>query len=193
MKVPRNTAATALALSALALSGSAPFQAVQAQDATDDVRVAAVEVPAETMAVSDTAHENDIVEVAAAAGQFETLLTAAEAAGLAETLSSGGPFTVFAPTDEAFAALPEGTVESLLDAPDELRAVLTYHVVSGEVTSEQVVKLGRAETVNGAELRIEVRDGEVRVNDARVVTADVQASNGVIHVIDTVLLPPRDE
>lgn len=133
--------------------------------------------------------QNDIVDVAAEAGSFTTLLAAAEAAGLVETLRGDGPFTVFAPTDEAFAALPEGTVEGLLEDPEALREILLFHVVSGEVTSSQVVDLSEAETVQGGMLSISVMSGNVMINDAQVVTADVQASNGVIHVIDAVLLP----
>lgn len=132
---------------------------------------------------------NDIVDVAAEAGSFSTLLAAAEAAGLVETLRGEGPFTVFAPTDAAFAALPEGTVEGLLEDPEALREILLFHVVAGEVTSSQVVNLSEAETVQGGMLSISVMDGTVMINDARVVTADVEASNGVIHVIDSVLLP----
>jgi len=144
-------------------------------------------------ALSPTAQEaGDIVEVASSAGSFQTLLQAAQAAGLVETLKGEGPFTVFAPTDEAFAKLPEGTVESLLQDREKLRAILTYHVVAGEVTSGQVVELDEAETVNGKKVNIATRDGQVRINDARVVQADVQASNGVIHVIDSVLLPPEE-
>jgi uncharacterized surface protein with fasciclin (FAS1) repeats len=131
----------------------------------------------------------DLVDVAAEAGAFTTLLAAAEAAGLVDTLRSEGPFTVFAPTDEAFAKLPEGTVESLLADTEALRAVLLYHVVAGRVTAEEVVGLDQAESVEGSSLRISVQAGAVHVDDARVVTADVQASNGVIHVIDAVLIP----
>ena len=137
--------------------------------------------------------DEDIVEVAAQAGTFETLLAAAKAAGLVETLKGDGPLTVFAPTDEAFEALPEGTVPALLEDEEKLRAVLTYHVVAGKVTAEKVVKLDRAETVNGQSLRIRVDDGTVRVDDAKVVKADVMASNGVIHVIDKVLIPGSKE
>ena len=133
----------------------------------------------------------DIVEVATAAGQFNTLAAALEAANLIDTLKSDGPFTVFAPTDEAFAALPEGTVESLLrpENRDQLVSILTYHVVSGKVTSSEVVTLDAAETVNGRQISIDVTDGIVQINDATVVAADVAASNGIIHVIDTVILP----
>ncbi len=134
--------------------------------------------------------EKDIVETAVEAGSFNTLAAALEAAGLVDVLKGDGPFTVFAPTDEAFAALPEGTLEALLADRERLVAVLTYHVVPGRVTSEQVVTLSEAETVNGAKVKIMAHDGSVMINDATVVTADVNASNGVIHVIDKVILPP---
>ncbi len=131
----------------------------------------------------------DIVDTAIAAGSFKTLVTAVEAAGLVETLRSDGPFTVFAPTDDAFAKLPPGTLEGLLADKAKLTAVLTYHVVPGKVTAADVAELSAATTVQGATLAIDTSAG-VRVNDAAVVTADVMATNGVIHVIDTVLLPP---
>jgi len=133
----------------------------------------------------------DIVDVAVANGQFETLAAALGAADLVDTLKGDGPFTVFAPTDAAFAALPAGTVENLLkpENRDQLVAVLTYHVVSGRVTASDVVKLDSAKTVNGQAIAISVNDGSVRINDATVIAADVAASNGVIHVIDTVILP----
>ena len=135
--------------------------------------------------------QKDIVETAIAAGTFNTLATALQAAGLTDTLKSRGPFTVFAPTDEAFSKLPAGTVESLLkpENKEKLKAILLYHVVSGDVTAAQVVKLSAAKTVNGQDLKLTVNDGTVMVNDAKVVKADVLASNGVIQVIDTVLLP----
>ncbi len=134
--------------------------------------------------------DKTIVETAIAAGSFKTLVTAVKAAGLVETLSlSGdGPFTVFAPTDEAFAKLPAGTLESLLADKDKLTAVLTYHVVPGKVTSQDVMKLSSAKTVQGSELSIDTSSG-VMVDNAKVIKADVMASNGVIHVIDTVLIP----
>ncbi len=135
------------------------------------------------------AHANTIVDVAVAAGKFKTLVAAVQAAGLVETLSSAGPFTVFAPTDEAFAKLPAGTVEALLKDKAKLTAILTYHVVSGAVTADQVVKLKSAKTVNGKDVAIMVMNGKVMVGNAHVVTTDIKASNGVIHVIDTVLLP----
>jgi len=133
----------------------------------------------------------DIVDTAVAAGSFKTLAAALQAAGLVGTLKGKGPFTVFAPTDGAFSKLPAGTVESLLkpENKEKLKAILLYHVVSGDVTAAQVVKLSSAKTVNGQDLKLTVNDGTVLVNDAKVVKADVLVSNGVIHVIDTVLLP----
>jgi uncharacterized surface protein with fasciclin (FAS1) repeats len=136
------------------------------------------------------AQDMNIVETAVAAGNFETLVTAVEAAGLVETLSGEGPFTVFAPTDEAFAALPEGTVEGLLEDTDALTSILTYHVVPGAVMSGDLSDGMTAATVNGADVTISVDMGTVMVNDATVTAADIEASNGVIHVIDTVIMPP---
>ncbi|MEX0323293.1 MAG: fasciclin domain-containing protein [Puniceicoccaceae bacterium] len=136
-------------------------------------------------------HADDIVGVAVEAGSFNTLAAALTAAGLVDTLQGDGPFTVFAPTDEAFAKLPAGTVESLLK-PENKQAlidILTYHVVAGEVTSDQVVKLDSATTVEGSDVAIKVKDGSVFVDNAQVVKTDISASNGVIHVIDSVILP----
>ena len=135
--------------------------------------------------------KKDIVDTAVAAGQFSTLAAALDAAGLIDTLKGDGPFTVFAPTDEAFANLPEGTVENLLkpENRDQLIAVLTYHVVPGKVKAEQVVTLDSATTVNGADVTISVADSGVQVDDANVIKTDIAASNGVIHVIDAVILP----
>ncbi len=130
----------------------------------------------------------NIVEVAVAAGSFKTLVAAVTAAGLGETLSGPGPFTVFAPTDEAFAKLPAGTVEGLLKDIPALTKILTYHVVSGKVMAADAAKLTSATTVQGGEIKIDASHG-VKINDATVVTADIDASNGVIHVIDTVLMP----
>jgi uncharacterized surface protein with fasciclin (FAS1) repeats len=133
----------------------------------------------------------DIVDVAAAAGSFETLIAAVQAAGLEETLRGEGPFTVFAPTDEAFAALPEGTVESLLEEEnrDQLVAILTYHVIPGAVMSSDIAGQELSvETVNGQEVEIDATDG-VTIDGATVVEADIEASNGVIHVIDQVIMP----
>ena len=140
---------------------------------------------------SMAAEMGDIVETATEAGTFTTLLTAATAAGLVETLQGEGPYTVFAPTDEAFAALPEGTLEGLLADPEALKQILLYHVVSGKVTSDQVVGLTSADSVAGPAIAIAVKDGTVYLNDsAKVVTTDIETSNGVIHVIDSVILPP---
>ena len=138
-----------------------------------------------------TAQAADIVDTAVGAGTFNTLVAAVEAAGLVDTLKGEGPFTVFAPTDEAFAALPEGTVANLLQPQnrDQLVAILTYHVVPGAVTSDQVVGITSAETVQGDTIDISVVDGTVMIDDATVVAADVMADNGVIHVIDAVIMP----
>lgn len=135
--------------------------------------------------------DKDIVDTAVAAGSFQTLAAAVQAAGLIDTLKGEGPFTVFAPTDEAFSKLPEGTVETLLkpENRDKLIAILTYHVVPGKVLAADVVKLSSAETVQGGEVAINVQDGNVMVNDANVVATDIETSNGVIHVIDSVILP----
>ncbi|MBI1293187.1 fasciclin domain-containing protein, partial [bacterium] len=137
--------------------------------------------------------KKNIVETALVDGKFKTLLAAAKAAGLAETLSTGGPITLFAPTDEAFKKLPEGTVESLLANPDKLKQILLYHVVDGAVRSGDVVKLDSAKTLQGATVTVKSADGKVHINNATVTKADIECSNGVIHVIDTVLLPPEAE
>jgi uncharacterized surface protein with fasciclin (FAS1) repeats len=133
----------------------------------------------------------DIVDTAVAAGDFKTLATALQAAGLVETLKGTGPFTVFAPTDAAFAKLPAGTLESLLKPENKakLAGILTYHVVAGKVMAADVVKLTSAKTVNGQSVKIAVDGGKVKVDGANVVKTDIAASNGVIHVIDAVLLP----
>lgn len=132
--------------------------------------------------------EMDIVDTAVAAGSFNTLAKALQAGGLVDALKGDGPFTVFAPTDQAFAKLPAGTLEALLQDKEKLRAVLTYHVVSGKVMAKDVAGIQTAKTLQGSELRVDAKDG-VRINDASVIKADVPASNGVIHVIDTVLIP----
>ena len=140
---------------------------------------------------SETAAKN-IVETASAAGKFKTLLAAAQAAGLAGTLQGDGPFTVFAPTDEAFAKLPKGTVETLLkpENKDKLAAILKYHVVPGNVKLAKALEVGQGKTVLGPSLGINFTDGRVKIGTANLVTADIAASNGTIHVIDSVLLPP---
>jgi uncharacterized surface protein with fasciclin (FAS1) repeats len=145
---------------------------------------------AETCSASAAKHK-DIVDTAVGAGSFNTLAAALKAGGLVETLKGSGPFTVFAPTDEAFAKLPEGTVESLLkpENKDKLVSILTYHVVPGKVKAADVVKLSEAKTVQGSSVKIVVSDGKVTVDGANVVKTDIHASNGVIHVIDAVILP----
>lgn len=144
----------------------------------------AVSVPA-------SAQSKDIVDTAVAAGNFKTLVKALEAAGLVSTLKGAGPFTVFAPTDEAFAKLPAGMLETLLkpENKQQLQRILTYHVVPGKVMAADVVKMPSAKAVSGDTLSVRVQDGDVRVEGARVTMADVAASNGVIHVIDSVMLP----
>lgn len=130
----------------------------------------------------------NIVDTAVKAGSFNTLVAAIKAANLVDTLNGAGPFTVFAPTDEAFAKLPAGTVDALLKDIPKLKGILTYHVVSGKVMAADVVKLKSATTVQGSDVKIDASNG-VKVNDATVATPDVEADNGVIHVIDTVLIP----
>ena len=144
-------------------------------------------------ALTARAAEKDIVDTAVAAGQFKTLASAIQAAGLVDTLKGDGPFTVFAPTDEAFAKLPAGTVEDLLkpENKDQLVDILTYHVVPGKVEAADVVKMDEAKTVNGKMVDIKIKDGTAMVNDAKVTKTDIAASNGVIHVIDTVIVPPK--
>lgn len=153
--------------------------------------IAAVLLIATASFAGDKGSSKDIVDTAVAAGQFNTLAKALQAAGLVDTLKGKGPFTVFAPTDEAFAKLPAGTLEDLLkpENKEKLTAILTYHVVSEKVMAKDVMKLNSAKTVNGKDVKITTESGKVMINDAKVVSADVKASNGVIHVIDTVLLP----
>jgi len=138
-----------------------------------------------------TTPSQDIVDTAVSAGSFQTLTTALKAAGLVETLKGKGPFTVFAPTDEAFAKLPEGTVKSLLmpENKQKLTAILTYHVVAGNVKAAEVIKLASAKTLNGQSVTIKTVGGKVMINGATVVKPDIAATNGTIHVIDTVLMP----
>ncbi len=132
----------------------------------------------------------DIVDIAVADGRFTKLVTAVQAAGLVETLKGAGPFTVFAPTDEAFAKLPEGTFEALAADVPQLKDILLYHVVPGKVMAADVVKLASADTALGKPIAIKVEGGKVMINEATVLITDIEASNGVIHVIDTVILPP---
>ena len=139
------------------------------------------------------AAEKNLVDTATGAGQFKTLATALDAAGLVSTLKGEGPFTVFAPTDAAFAKLPADTLKNLLkpENKQQLVAILTYHVVPGKIEAAKVVKLDEAKSVNGKMIDIKVRDGIAMVNDARVTKTDIVASNGIIHVIDTVIMPPK--
>lgn len=176
-------------------TGSTPAPTTSAPMAT---ATTSAPTPSATASPTAAAAEKDIVDTAVDAGQFTTLAAALQAAGLVETLKGPGPFTVFAPTDDAFAKLPEGTVDQLLQEPQgRLAEILKYHVVSGEVPASEVVKLDgqKVETVQGAELTVEVEGDSVVLVDAdgnriNVVTTDVQASNGVIHVLDGVLMPP---
>ena len=144
-----------------------------------------------TMVSAPAIQQHDIVDTAVQAGKFNTLVAAVKAAGLVDTLKSDGPLTVFAPTDEAFSKLPQGTVESLLKPENlkQLQDILTYHVVSGKVMAADVVKLNSASTVQGDNVAIKVEDGTVKINDASVIATDVACSNGVIHIVDSVLLP----
>jgi uncharacterized surface protein with fasciclin (FAS1) repeats len=165
------------------------------------VAVAAAIVTALAVASGDDGDSNsepqtqqgqNIVETAAAAGNFDTLVSLVQKAGLEETLATGGPFTVFAPTDAAFAKVPEETLTALGEDPAQLKAVLLYHVAEGELPAEEVVSRDSIETLNGASVEVNASGDSVRVNDATVAQADVEASNGVIHVIDEVLLPPAN-
>lgn len=153
--------------------------------------VAGIAVVVNSPVARADSHSKDIVDTAVAAGSFNTLAAALGAAGLVDTLKGAGPFTVFAPTDDAFAKLPEGTVETLLkpENKEKLTAILTYHVVSGKVMASDVVNLNTAKTVNGKEAKISVADGKVMIDNAHVIKTDIAASNGVIHVIDSVILP----
>jgi uncharacterized surface protein with fasciclin (FAS1) repeats len=153
--------------------------------------VAGIAVVVNSPVARADSHSKDIVDTAVAAGSFNTLAAALGAAGLVDTLKGAGPFTVFAPTDDAFAKLPEGTVETLLkpENREKLTAILTYHVVAGKVMASEVVSLKSAKTVNGKEAKISVAGGKVMIDNANVVKTDIAASNGVIHVIDSVILP----
>jgi uncharacterized surface protein with fasciclin (FAS1) repeats len=166
---------------------------VNAQNASNDGVGATSVTPAAEIEASvapvEATNTKTIVDIAAADSNFSTLVTAVKAAGLAETLSGEGPYTVFAPTNEAFAKLPEGTVESLLQDKERLAQILTYHVVPGKVMSADVLNLTTATTVQGDNISITVEGMNVMVNDANVIKTDIEASNGVIHVIDTVLMP----
>jgi uncharacterized surface protein with fasciclin (FAS1) repeats len=156
------------------------------------VATAAIALGSAGMAATASAEARDIVDTAVAAGSFKTLATALEAADLIPALKGQGPFTVFAPNDEAFAKIPKADLEALLKDKQALTRVLTYHVVPGEVMAADVVKLKEAATVEGTSVAIEVSDGNVKVDDANVIATDIVASNGVIHVIDTVIMPTKN-
>lgn len=181
-------AAAALVLTQACMSGQTGAQDTGAQE-TGSTQTASQPTDASPPATTGT-----IAEIAAKSGDFNTLVAALNAAGLVETLNGPGPFTVFAPGDSAFARLPAGTVEGLLADTAQLASVLTYHVVPGKVTASDIIESNGAQpaTVNGKQVDVVVRDGMVYVNGARVVTADIVASNGVIHVVDAVLLPPAE-
>jgi len=175
-------AALILPMASMALADECPLAAAKNAHAKTHVQTVALK-----------ADSKDIVDTAVAAGSFKTLVAAVQAAGLVETLKGEGPFTVFAPTDEAFAKLPEGTVETLLkpENKEKLVAVLTYHVVPGKVMAADVVKLTEAPTVQGSKANVKVVDGTVMIDGAKVVKTDIETSNGVIHVIDAVIRPPE--
>jgi uncharacterized surface protein with fasciclin (FAS1) repeats len=159
----------------------------------DDKKADDTKQTAQTTKTEEAAPTQNIVEIASGNPDFSTLVEFVKTAGLVDTLSSAGPFTVFAPTNEAFARLPADTVAALKADPAKLKEILTYHVVSGSVLAADVVKLDKATTVQGKDVKIMVMDGKVMLNDSSTVTkTDIKASNGVIHVIDTVLLPPTN-
>ena len=182
-------AALVLPMAASAVADECPVAAAQKAKAMAQAKAQA---QAHVQTVAFNADRKDIVDTAVGAGSFKTLVAAVQAAGLVETLKGAGPFTVFAPTDEAFAKLPAGTVESLLkpENKEKLVAVLTYHVVPGKVMAADVVKLTEAPTVQGSKAKVKVVDGTVMIDNAKVVKTDIETSNGVIHVIDAVILPP---
>ena len=182
-------AALVLPMVASAVADECPLAAAQKAQAQAHAKA---HTKARVQTVAFNADRKDIVDTAVGAGSFKTLVAAVQAAGLVETLKGQGPFTVFAPTDEAFAKLPAGTVESLLkpENKEKLVAVLTYHVVPGKVMAADVVKLTEAPTVQGSKAKVKVADGTVMIDNAKVVKTDIETSNGVIHVIDAVILPP---
>ena len=182
-------AALVLPMAASAVADECPVAAAQKAKAMAQAKAQA---QTHVQTVAFNADRKDIVDTAVGAGSFKTLVAAVQAAGLVETLKGQGPFTVFAPTDEAFAKLPAGTVESLLkpENKEKLVAVLTYHVVPGKVMAADVVKLTEAPTVQGSKAKVKVVDGAVMIDNAKVVKTDIETSNGVIHVIDAVILPP---
>ena len=171
------------------LSGQDGMQQETTQPSQEDRTSAAQMTEENDMTENEQDQGQTIVEIASGNEQFSTLVTAVQEAGLVDTLSGEGPFTVFAPTNAAFEKLPDGTLENLLQDPDQLTAVLTYHVVPGKVMAADVVELDSAETVQGSEIEISTDNGTVMVDEAEVIQTDIEASNGVIHVIDSVIIP----
>lgn len=190
MKTTRPTTLLVALVAGFALVGAACSSNSTTSTSASTAATSSTAAPATTAMDKDkdAMAEKDIVDTAVAAGDFTTLAKLLTEAGLVETLKGEGPFTVFAPTDEAFAKVPAETLDALAKDPAKLKEVLTYHVVAGEVMAADV-KPGEVETVAGKPLTVTVKDGKVMVNDATVVTTDIVASNGVIHVIDTVLIP----
>jgi uncharacterized surface protein with fasciclin (FAS1) repeats len=178
---------SALTLSLLASSACA---AEQNRSATDATQSEGSPIAADVQGNKPGKEKADIVDTAISAGSFTTLVAALQATGLDEALRGEGPFTVFAPSDEAFAKLGAETIEQLLADPEALSAILLYHVVSGSVDSSTVVTIPSAETLNGADISVRPTEDGLFINDSKVIAADVMASNGIIHVIDTVLIPP---
>jgi uncharacterized surface protein with fasciclin (FAS1) repeats len=180
-----------LAVLSLVLAACADSEDASADTVATDTT--AVTETTEAMEEDDMAESNTIVDIAVADGRFDTLVTAVTEAGLVETLSGEGPFTVLAPTDDAFAALPEGLLDTVLADQDLLTSILTYHVIDGAVPAATVVTLESATTLQGEDIAIVVDGDTVTINGATVVITDIEASNGIIHVIDAVLLPPTVE
>jgi len=195
MKIERMLMATAVvALGACSSEKSTSDTSGAEKTAKTAKGAASKPAAAATESAKEAMGGGDIVEVAMAAGRFKTLATALDKAGLVETLKGEGPFTVFAPTDEAFSKLPEGTLDSLLkpDNKEKLAKILSYHVVPGKVPSSKVTTMSEAKTVAGPAIDIAVEEGKVMLNDKATVTeTDIEAKNGVIHVIDSVILPPE--
>jgi len=181
----KSTVAFCTAMFAAAVIGAAPAMAGSCGSYKDHSHNHGEE------SAMESTQTKSIVETAIAAGSFETLVAAVKAAGLVDVLQGEGPFTVFAPTDEAFAKLPEGTIAELLkpENKEKLQAILTYHVIAGEVNSSQVVGMQKAKTVQGQDVAINVNDGTVMIDNARVTAVDIEANNGIIHVIDSVIIP----
>jgi uncharacterized surface protein with fasciclin (FAS1) repeats len=175
--------AVIIAIAAVVVIGGGVMLATRKDDTKKD---------AKTETTQQQASEKNIVQTAISDPQFSTLVTALQTAGLVDTLSGEGPFTVFAPTNEAFDKLPAGTLDALLKDPAKLKSILLYHVVSGNVKAADVVKLTSAKTVEGQDVTISVDGSTVKVNDATVTKTDIETKNGTIHVIDTVLLPPTN-